>query len=259
MDDARNKIDACRPGGAITRREWLLSLGSAVVLAGCSGAPGEAATQLAAPGASALPPGLFLPSLDHLTHALTSDDPFHPIPPGAETEYVRPRSGSFVPQAFAREEFPVIRRLVEIILGEDLKNSEETHAPGAPASICDEVAEWIDLVVASAPTVRALALNLPADQRALAVAYFGTEEPVRELETAEPERVCREGLTWLGEESRRRFDEEFSGCRPRRTGRARELGERCGARTRRRRTSARASTICSRPNRSAGSTPRAAA
>ena len=214
MDDARNKIDACRPGGAITRREWLLSLGSAVVLAGCSGAPGEAATQLAAPGARALPPGLFLPSLDHLTHALTSDDPFHPIPPGAETEYVRPRSGSFVPQAFAREEFPVIRRLVEIILGEDLKNSEETHAPGAPASICDEVAEWIDLVVASAPTVRALALNLPADQRALAVAYFGTEEPVRELETAEPERVCREGLAWLGEESRRRFAKNFLDAAP---------------------------------------------
>ena len=214
MDDARNKIDACRPGGAITRREWLLSLGSAVVLAGYSGAPGEAATQSAAPGASALPPGLFLPSLDHLTHALTSDDPFHPIPPGAETEYVRPRSGSFVPQAFAREEFPVIRRLVEIILGEDLKNSEETPAPGAPASIYDEVAEWIDLVVASAPTVRALALNLPADQRALAVAYFGTEEPVRELETAEPERVCREGLAWLGEESRRRFAKNFLDAAP---------------------------------------------
>ena len=209
MDDEKNKIDEGKPGGAITRRQWLLSLGSSVVLAGHSGAPGDAATQSAAPVAGALPPGLFLPSLDHLTHALTSDDPFYPIPPGAETEYVSPHSGSFVPQAFAREEFPVIRRLVEIILGEDLKNSEETPAPGAPASICDEVAEWIDLVVASAPTVRALALNLPADQRALAVAYFGTEEPVREIETSEPERVCREGLAWLGEESRRRFAKNF--------------------------------------------------
>jgi hypothetical protein len=214
MDDEKNKADEGKPGGAITRREWLLSLGSAVVLAGYSGAPGDAATQLAAPGAGALPPGVFLPSLDHLTHALTSDDPFHPIPAGAETEYVRPRSGPFVPQAFAREEFPIIRRLVEIILGEDLKNSEETPAPGAPASIYDEVAEWIDLVVASAPAIRALALNLPADQRALAVAYFGTEEPVRELETSEPERVCREGLAWLGEESRRRFAKNFLDAAP---------------------------------------------
>jgi hypothetical protein len=214
MDDEKNKIDAGKPGGVITRREWLLSLGGAVVLAGYSGAPGEGATQSAAPGASALPPGLFLPSLDHLTHALTSDDPFHPIPPGAETEYVRPRSGSFVPQAFAREQFPIIRRLVEIILGEDLKNSEETHATGAPTSICDEVAEWIDLVVATAPAVRALALNLPADQRALAVAYFGTEDPVRELETSEPERICREGLAWLGEESRRRFAKNFLDAAP---------------------------------------------
>ena len=214
MDDEKNQIDEGKPIGAITRREWLLSLGSAVVLAGFSGAPGEAATQSAAPVAGALPPGLFLPSLDHLTHVLTSDGPFHPIPPGAETEYVRPRSGPFVPQGFAQEEFPVLRRLVEIILGKDLKTSEETPAPGAPASIYDEVAEWVDLVVASAPAVRALALNLPADQRALAVAYFGTEDPVRELETAEPERVSHEGLAWFGEESRRRFAKDFLDAAP---------------------------------------------
>jgi hypothetical protein len=215
MDDAKNPIDEGKPGAAITRREWLLSLGSAVVLAGTSGAPGEAApAQAATPGASTLPPGLFAPSLDHLTHALTRDDPFLPIPPGAETEYVRPRSGPFVPQALAREEFPVIRRLVEIILGEDLKNSEETPVSGAPASIYDEVSEWIDLVVSSAPAVRKLALNLPPEQRALAVAFFGTDEPVRELETFEPERVCREGLGWLAEESRRRFAKDFLNAAP---------------------------------------------
>jgi hypothetical protein len=215
MDDAKNPIDEGKPGAAITRREWLLSLGSAMVLAGYSGAPGEAAAaQAAAPGASTLPPGLFFPSLDHLTHALTRDDPFVPIPPGGETEYVRPRSGPFVPLALAREDFPVIRRLVEIILGEDLKNSDETPVPGAPPSIYDEVAGWIDLVVSSAPAVRALALKLPADQRALAVAFFGSEEPVRELETLEPERVCREGLAWLAEESRRRFAKDFLDAAP---------------------------------------------
>ena len=210
MDDAKNQIDEGKPSAALTRREWLLSLGSAVMLAGFRGATGEAAAaQGAAIGLSPLAPGLYLPSVDHLTHALTSDDPFHPIPPGAETEYVRPGSGPFAPQALAREEFMVIRRVVEIILGEDLKNSEEAPVPGAPVSIYDEIAEWIDQVVASGPTVRALALNLPADERALAVAYFGSEEPVRALETFEPERVCRDGLAWLGEESRRRFAKNF--------------------------------------------------
>jgi hypothetical protein len=95
-----------------------------------------------------------------------------------------------------------------------LKKSEETPVPGAPPSIYDEVAEWIDLVITSAPAVRKLALNLPADQRALAVAFFGTEDPVRELETSEPDRVCREGLAWLGEESRRRFTKDFTDAAP---------------------------------------------
>jgi hypothetical protein len=215
MDDPKDKIHEGKSDGVLTRREWLLSLGSAVMLAGFSGAPGEAAAaQGAAIGPSPLPPGLFLPSLDHLTHALTSDEPFHPIPPGAETEYVRPRSGPFAPQALAREELVVIRRVVEIILGEDLKNSEDAPVPGAPASIYDEIAEWIDRVVASGPSVRALALNLPADQRVLAVAYFDSEEPVRALETFEPERVCRDGLAWLGEESRRRFAKNFLDVAP---------------------------------------------
>ena len=205
MDDTKKHIDEGKPSNALTRREWLLSLGSAVVLAGYSGAPGEAEAQ--APGTGPLPPGRYAPSLDHMTHALTRDDPFYPIPPGAETEYVRPRSGPFVPQALRREDFPVIRRLVEIILGDDLKT--EKPVPGAPASIYDEVAEWIDLVVASAPAVRAQARNLPADQRAVAAGFFGSEEPLRKLETFEPEKVCREGLAWLGEESRRRFAKSF--------------------------------------------------
>lgn len=215
MDDGKNKTDEGKLGDSLTRREWLLSLGSAVVLAGYSGAPSEAAAEQAALlDAGPLPPGLFLPSFDHLTHVLANDDPFLPVLPGAETEYVGPRAGPFVPQAFAPNEFRAIRRLVEIILGEDLKNSEEKPVLGAPASIYDEVAGWIDLVVASAQGVRALALNLPADQRALAVAYFGSEEPVRTVETFEPERVCREGLAWLGEESRRHFAENFLDAAP---------------------------------------------
>ena len=208
MDEAKNKTNqAVTPGPALTRREWLLSLGSAVVLSGFRGVPEEAAKE--AHASLILPPGLYRPSLDHLTDALSSDGPFVSAQPGARTEYVRPRSGPFVPQAFAPNEYAVVRRLVEIILGEDLKNSSAKPAVGAPASIYDEVAGWIDLVVSSAPAVRKLARNLPADQRSLAVAYFGNEEPVLQVETFEPERICRDGLAWLGEESRRRFAKGF--------------------------------------------------
>jgi Gluconate 2-dehydrogenase subunit 3 len=208
MGASENKIDERKPGVALTRREWLMSLGSAVILSGFRGAPGLVQTDSHAARAP-LPPGLYEPSLGHLSHALDSKGAFLPIRPGAATAYARPHPGRFVPQAFTQEEFAVVRRLVEIILGEDLKNASEKLARGAPASIYDEVAEWIDLVVASAPGTRTVALNLQADQRALAIAYFGSEQPVRYLESFGPESVCREGLAWLGEESQRRIAKGF--------------------------------------------------
>ena len=208
VDESENKIDERKSGVALTRREWLMSLGGALVLSGLRGAPGLVQPDSHAARAP-LPPGLYQPSLDHLSHALERKGAFLPIPPGAATEYAQPRSGSFVPQGFTQEEFAVVRRLVEIILGEDLREASEKPAPGAPASIYDEVAEWIDFVVASAPGTRKLALNLPPQQRALAVAYFGSEEPVRHLESFEPESVCRDGLAWLGEESQLRLATGF--------------------------------------------------
>jgi Gluconate 2-dehydrogenase subunit 3 len=214
MDDKGKKAEEGKPGGALTRREWLLSLGSAVMLSGFRGAPGQAA-QGQQVGAASLPTGLYAPSLDHLTHALANDSAFVRVPPGSETEYVRPRTEPFIPQAFSPEEFTLVRRLVEITLGEDLGKSSQKPVQGAPASIYDEVAEWIDLVVASAPKVRELARSLPAEQRALTVAYFGSEGPVHGLETFEPERVCRDGLAWLDEESKRRFAKRFVGAEPR--------------------------------------------
>ena len=66
------------------------------------------------------------------------------------------------------------------------------------------MAEWIDLVAFSGPGVRAAARDLTHEQRALAVAYFSTEEPVHELETFEPERICKEGFAWLQQETERR-------------------------------------------------------
>jgi hypothetical protein len=206
MDDFKNETDERKPGVPLTRREWLLTLSSAVVLRRLQGAKAQQGSHA---GKAPLPPGLYQPSLDHLSHALAGKGALLPSPPGTETEYVRPRTGPIVPKVFAQEEFAVIRRLVEIILGEDLKNSSAQAVVGGPASIYDEVAEWIDLVVASAPGTRKLARNLPADQRALAVTFFGSEEPVRYLESFEPERVCREGLAWLGEESQRRFAKGF--------------------------------------------------
>ncbi len=211
MDEAKKKIDEAKPGVALGRREWLVSLGSSVVLSCFRDAHGRAGQESYAVGVP-LPPGLYLPSMDHLSHALASEDRLLPIPPGTETDYLRPHSGPFLPQAAG--EFPVVRRLVEIILGENKEDSSEKPALGAPASIYDEVAEWIGLVVASAPGIRTLARKLPADQRALAVAYFGSEEPVSNLETFEPERVCREGLAWLGEESQRRFGKGFLDADP---------------------------------------------
>jgi len=215
MDETKKKPDEEQPDEAnsaasITRRELLFTLGSAVVLSGIRGLPLQAGQRAAA--RVPLPPGLYQPSFDHLNHALTNDGPFVPIPPGAETEYLRPRSGPFAPQAFAPSEFLLVRRLVEIILGEDLRNTVEKLSD-TPGSIYDEVAEWIDLVVASASLIRSLARSLPADQRALAVACLGNE-PVSELETFEPERVCREGFAWLAEEAQRRFSKSFLDAGP---------------------------------------------
>src|SRR5436190_20115497 len=208
MDDKKEKGDKRELGFALTRREWLAGLGPLFALSGLPGTPLLAGRELQAAHAP-LPPGLYAPSFDHLSHVLANESAFLPAPPGTETEYLRPRSGPFVPQGFTPEEFPVVRRITEIILGEDLKNSQDKPERGAGASIHDEVAEWIDLVVASAPKTRALARSLPVEHRALAVVYFGSEQPVRELETFEPERICREGLTWLAQESQRRFGKSF--------------------------------------------------
>lgn len=213
MDDEKEKTGKEALGSALTRREWLHRLGPAVVLSNFPGLLPRALQELQTVNAT-LPDGLYVPSFDHLSRVLANEAAFVPVPPGSDTEYVRPPAAPFAPQGFAPTEFAVIRRLTEIILGEDLKNSKSKQEHGAPPSIYDEVAEWIDLVVASAPKTRELARNLEVEHRALAVAYFGSEEPVRELETFEPERICHEGLTWLQDESQRRFAKAFLDASP---------------------------------------------
>lgn len=208
MDNEKEKTDKEELGSSLTRREWLHRLAPAVVLSNFPGVLPRALQELQA-ASGPLPAGLYVPSFDHLSHVLANESAFVPVPPGSDTEYVRPRTQPFAPRGFAPAEFLIIRRLTEIILGEDLGNSQGKQEHGALPGIYDEVSEWIDLVVASAPKTREMARNLAAEHRALAVAYFGSEEPVRELATFEPERICSEGLAWLQEESQQRFRKTF--------------------------------------------------
>jgi hypothetical protein len=211
VDDREEKLDPRAADGGLSRREWLLNLGSTIALAGFSGIPGPATQDF---NAAPLPPGLFRPSLDHLNHAMVSEGGFFPAPAGSETEYARPRSGPFLPQALSVEEFRLLQRFVEILLGEDVRKVAEEGIPVADLHIYEEVAEWIDLVLFSAPGTRAAAQGLTPEHRSLAVAYFGDVEPVRGLETFAPERVCKEGFAWFAQESRRHYAKDFLATEP---------------------------------------------
>ncbi len=140
----------------LTRRVWLLSLGGVTVLKGFSG----------------LPPGLYEPSLDHLAHMLA---------------VVKPETGPFQPAFFSKDEFEIVQRLVELLLGE----------PAPKPDTIAEVAQWIDLTVGHSAAVRKAALGLAPAHRTLAIHYYG-EAPVRGVETQDPATVCRDGLAWLG-------------------------------------------------------------
>ncbi|MFZ0593162.1 MAG: gluconate 2-dehydrogenase subunit 3 family protein [Bryobacteraceae bacterium] len=142
-----------------------------------------------------LPPGIYQASRDHLGHALMSVGRFHPIPPGCPTDYIRPRMEPFTPLFFSPADFAVVRRLTELVLG------------GNGSSV-QEVAEWVDLRVAIATDVREAARRLNPLHRTLAVAYFGSAQVVQ-LETADPEKICREGLEWLSNAARSRGSDQF--------------------------------------------------
>ncbi len=199
----------------LTRRQWLLRLGETVALVGFRGVVDEAFAKpnsllgSADPSLAGLPPGLYEPSNDHLSHALTNDAPFHPIPPGSETDYVPPGTGPFQPQFFSPAEYQIVRRIVELMLGESANPASAPDSKQASnASIVDEVAEWIDFTVFNAAEVREAALKLAPQHRILAVHFFGARA-VGETETSDPQKVYRQGLPWLAEESERRFNNSF--------------------------------------------------
>ncbi len=199
--------------GGISRRKWLIDVGKTAALAGIAGKAGPLeASASPAPahsesGSEALPPGLYRPSYDHLTHALESESRFHPIPPGCPVDFVQPRSGPFEPQFFSREEYQVVHRLTALLLGESPASSGQSKsAPGG--SVTDEVAQWIDLHVYSFASVREAAERLTPEQVALAEAYDGARD-LHRIKTLDVQKSYRDGLAWIAEESARRHQRGF--------------------------------------------------
>jgi hypothetical protein len=185
-----------------SRRQWLLRLGEMVVLAGVSGLVPESAAALLETGqeaslpASSLPPGLYHASPEHLVHALSSGSKKWSPPSGSETEYVPPDSLPFQPQFFSVEEFRIVTRFVEILLGD------------ADATASSQVTRWLDQWLYSSAGVRAAARHLDPLHRVLAVAVNG-EESVRDLETADPQSLARAGLAALHALSLQAHGQEF--------------------------------------------------
>ena len=143
-----------------------------------------------------LPPGLYDASQEHLVHALSSAGKKWSPPPGSETDYVQPSALPFQPQFFSPEEFKVVTRFVEILLGK------------VDPTALSQATQWFDLWLHSAAGVRAAAQHLDPLHRVLAVAVNG-EQSVHELETADPQSTARAGLKALHEISLKTYKQEF--------------------------------------------------
>ncbi len=196
MDD--DKAVAEEPRDGLTRREWLLRLGEFTALAGVAGLAPRMATArswLEQQAATSLPPGLYEPSPKHLIHALSSRA-LPVIPPGSETDYVQARQGPYEPQFFSPEEFRVVSRVVEILLGK------------VDSAALAESTEWVDLRLHSAAGVRQAARRLDPLHRALAVAYYG-EAQVVELETSDSQAIVHAGLGALEERTQEKLGRPF--------------------------------------------------
>src|SRR3954453_20723116 len=107
-----------------------------------------------------------------------SSGKYHTIPPDCPTDYVQPGNAKLL--FFSADEFRLICRLTEILLGEEPKDSE---------SVSREVAEWIDLRVSSANGVRNAMTQLDPSYRALSAAYFGPSHEEHST-TGDPPKIC---------------------------------------------------------------------
>jgi Gluconate 2-dehydrogenase subunit 3 len=182
----------------VTRRLWMLTLGQTALGLGFAEVLGARASQ-----PDALPPGLYQPLTDHLGHALASAGRFHLIPPGSPTDYIKPRTNPLEPLFFSPSQLAFIRRLTGLILGEGMEAGNNGEA-----SVVEEVAEWIDLRVTASAGTREAALALDPSYRAVMVAYHGAAE-MHDLESFDAQKLCREGLAWLEDESRARHNSDF--------------------------------------------------
>jgi hypothetical protein len=175
-----------------TRRNWFVTIGEVTV--GLS-----AAGSLPCYSADAvdLPPGVYLPSKDDLSHALMNSERYHPIPPGCPTDYVRPADAASHPLFFSEAEFKLVTRLIELLLG---KVSDQDTP--------QEVPRWVDLRVSSAAGVRQALEGLQPLYRTLASAYFGSPEASRYPE-ADLGQLCRQGLKWIEESAHEQYSKYF--------------------------------------------------
>jgi len=170
----------------LTRRHWILRLGELIALAGVSGALPEFAAAFAQGQGidpTQLPPGLYEASQDHLVHALSSAGKNWSPPVGSETEYVQQGSSQLL-QFFSADEFAVVTRIFEVLLG------------NVDATSLREATKWFDLWLSASSRVSTAAQHLDPLHRILAVAYYG-EDSVRELEIADPQAIARTGLRAL--------------------------------------------------------------
>ena len=181
----------------LTRRAWLLRLGEVTALAGVAGlVPDLAAAMIAVQDAAAgLPPGLYEPSAEHLSHVLAArQTPL--VPRGAETDFAVSRGGPIQPVFFSHHELDVVTRLVGVLLG------------NVDARALSETIAWLDLRLQRDAGIRHAARTLDPSHRALAVAHYG-QASVVELETVDWQSIVRTGLNLLEQQSRDRFGREF--------------------------------------------------
>jgi len=196
--DQNKKSEKIEAIDDLTRSQWLLRLGEFVALAGVSGALPEFAAafpQGRRIDLTQLPPGLYEASQDHLVHALSSAGKSWTPLAGTETEFMQP---GFAPplQFFSAGEFAIVTRVFEILLG------------NVDPSAISEAARWFDLWLSVSKDIRTAAQNLDPLHRVLAVAYYG-EDPVRELETADPPAMARAGLKALHDLSLKLHGHDF--------------------------------------------------
>jgi hypothetical protein len=129
-----------------------------------------------------------------------SADQYHPIPPGCPTDYVRPRQGPYRPLFFSEAEFTFTCCFTRLVLGD------------APQDVTEEVAEWVDLRIASDAGVRRAESRVEPLYHALASAYFGSNQgsPV----APELGQTFRNGLAWISDSAQSQYGKQFLSLDP---------------------------------------------